>query len=291
MKWFKRVIIFFVVLFVLAIGAHLCYVYSMTADEQYPADTYLSSNIPRRALIITAHDDDAYSVSGTVLKLISDGWEVSQVSFKRKNDAVNNERFYQIAKKQGLKEVALLDLAYRKDTSYESYMAFPYADFPKVFAVDTVYAALATHIERFRPTVIFSLDDVIGGYGHPDHVFISQQVVEYCRQNKGKPGFTVQRIYQAVFPPSMAESILVKNSWVTRNPYTLGKKQYQCNGMPLPDVYVNIYDQARQKKAYMNGFSAHDRKNINKASPYYNWYPYWIYFRMFNKEYFRVLKF
>jgi len=61
--------------------------------------------------------------------------------------------------------------------------------------------------------------------------------------------------------------------------------------MPLPDVYVNIYDQARQKKAYMNGFSAHDRKNINKASPYYNWYPYWIYFRMFNKEYFRVLKF
>ena len=292
MKWLKRIVIILLVLSVLAIGAHLSYVYSMSADEKYPADTYLSSSIPKRALIVTAHDDDAYSFSGTVLQLVKQGWEISQVSFKRINDLEkNNERFLDIAKAEGLKEVSLLDLVYRKDTSHASYMPFPYTDFPKVFNADTVYSALAAHIERFRPTVIFSLDDVIGGYGHPDHVFISQQVLEYCRRNKEKPGFTVQRVYQAVFPPSMAEAILIKNSWVSENPYIIGKKKYNCNGMPLPDVYVNIYASAKRKKEYMNAFSSHDRKNIAKASPYYNWYPYWIYFRIFDKEYFRVISF
>ncbi|RYG46490.1 MAG: PIG-L family deacetylase [Chitinophagaceae bacterium] len=291
MKWIKRILVIVLVIFILMIGGHLSYVYSMSADEEYPADSFLQTDIPKRALIVTAHDDDAYSLSGTVLQLVRDGWEVSQVSFKRINDPENDARFLKIGKAEGLKEVSLLDIVYRKDTSHASYMAFPYADFPKVFNVDTVYKALALHIERIRPTVIFSLDDVIGGYGHPDHVFMSQQVLEYCRRNKDQPGFTVRRVYQAVFPPSMAEAILVKSSWVSENPYTIGKKNYNCDGMPLPNVHVNIYDVAQKKKEYMNSFSAHDRKNIGKASPYYNWYPYWIYFRIFDKEYFRVLSF
>lgn len=291
MKWVRRVLITLLILFVAAIAAHLCYVYSMSPDEKYPADTYLQGNIPKRALIVTAHDDDAYSCSGTILKLISEGWEVSQVSFKRKRDPEKNELFYRLGKKEGLKEVILLDLPYRKDSSARAYMPFPYVDFPKVFNTDTVYAALAEHIERIKPSVIFSLDDVIGGYGHPDHVFISQQVAEYCRRNKDRADFTVRRIYQCVYPPSMAEAVLIKDSWVSENPYIRGKKEYNCNGMPLPDVQVNIYVFAKKKKAFMNGFSAHDRKNIAKASPYYNWYPYWIYFRIFDKEYFRVLSF
>lgn len=291
MKKIRFAVIILAALLLIAVSAHLCYIYSMTADEQYPADTYLNTVPEKRALIITAHDDDAYSLAGTVLTLIRDGWEVSQVSFKRQKDPENNEVFLRAAAKEGLKEVTLLDIPYRKDTSYDAYMPSPYSNFPNIFNIDTVYASLSEEIERVKPAVIFSLDDVIGGYGHPDHVFISQQVVRYCREHKNSPGFTVQKIYQAVFPPSMAEAILIRNSWVTKNPYILGKKAYNCNGMPLPDVQVNIYAEAKKKKEFMNGFAAHDRKNIDKASPYYNWYPYWIYFRFFDKEYFRVLSF
>ena len=88
----------------------------------------------------------------------------------------------------------------------------------------------------------------------------------------------------------MAEAIMVKNSWTEFNPYTEGKKVYKCKGMPLPDVGVDIASQGGSKKEYMNGFSEKDKKNIRKFAPYYNWYPAWLYFRIFDKEYFRVIK-
>ncbi|MFT3826627.1 MAG: PIG-L family deacetylase [Chitinophagaceae bacterium] len=275
-------------IFIILVTAHLCYLQSMTAAETYPADNYLSSVSRKKALIVTAHDDDAYSFSGTIFKLVADGWDISQVCFRRTDDE-RNQLFYKVTNRQGLTNTILLSMPYRKDTSYNAWLPFPVERFPEVFNIDTVYNALATLIDSLQPSVIFSLDDSIGGYGHPDHVFISKQVINYCNNNKARPGFPVQKVYQAVFPPSMARSILLKNTTSDINLYKMGQQQYHCTGMPLPDVSVNIYPYARQKKTYMNGFSAHDRKNISKISPWYNWYPSWVYFRIFNKEYFRIV--
>lgn len=274
---------------IILVTAHLLYLQSMKASETYPQDTFLSTVTKKKALIVTAHDDDAYSFAGTILGLVAQGWDISQVSFGRA-DEEKNQLFYSLAKTEGLSNVYLLKLPYRKDTSRNAWLPFPVERFPDVFNVDTIYHALAALIDSLQPSVIFSLDDSIGGYGHPDHVFISKQVIAYCNHNKTHPGFSVQKVYQAVFPPSMAEKILVRNSTSDINLYKMGQQQYHCSGMPLPDVQVNIYSYARQKKQYMNSFSPHDRKNIGKISPFYNWYPWWVYFRIFNKEYFRVVE-
>ncbi|MCX6251900.1 MAG: PIG-L family deacetylase [Bacteroidetes bacterium] len=287
----RKLFFFIVLLFIFAVGAHLFYLNSMTARETYPVDTYLDHVFGKRAMIVTAHDDDAYSFAGTIAKLTGDSWDIRQISFKMK-DSLKNELFYELAKNEELEGVDLIEAKYRNDleTNKMPYMPIPYEKFPSVFNHDTIYHYLSSLIDNYQPDIIFTLDDIIGGYGHPDHVFISKLVVEYCNRNKNNPGFSVKRIYQSVFPPSMAENFLVKNSWSSINPYLAGKKIYQCQGMPNPDVYVFIYPWGRQKKEYMNSFDPLDRKYIAKFSPGYNWYPYWIYFKIFNKEYFRVIQ-
>jgi len=286
-----RTLLIITTLFIMLVIAHLLYLNTMTAKEVYPEDHFLQHVVHKKALIVTAHDDDAYSFSGTIYQLIQDGWEISQVSFKREEEE-RNRIFYALAKQQGLMQVTLIDGYILPSAKNKTpYKPVPYAHFAEVYAIDSVYHQLSDIINAYQPSVIFSLDDSIGGYGHPDHVFISQQVVRYCNEHQHMSDFPVQRVYQCVMPPSMAESILVKNSWASANIYTEAKKQYGCNGMPLPDVCINIYQQAANKKQYMNSYSAHDRKNIAKISPYYNWYPSWLYFRMFNKEYFRTLSF
>ncbi len=57
---------------------------------------------------------------------------------------------------------------------------------------------------------IFTLDNNIGGYGHSDHLLVSQLVLDECTRRKNDSGFAVNYIYQAVFTPSMAENILTK---------------------------------------------------------------------------------
>jgi len=276
-------------LFVAFVTVHLFYLNSMAAIETYPADSFLEKASGKTAMIVTAHDDDAYSFSGTIFKLVSEGWTVRQISFKRKEEE-KNEMFYKVGRLQKLQGIDLIATKYRNDLDTNTRPYMPVTDFDAVFNHDTIYSDLSALLDKYKPEVIFSLDDSIGGYGNSEHVFISRLVVEYCNRNKDVKDFSVKRIYQAVFPPSMAEAIMVKNSWTEFNPYTEGKKAYKCKGMPLPDVCVDIADQGASKKEYMNGFSEKDKKNIRKFSPYYNWYPSWLYFRIFGKEYFRVIK-
>ena len=266
------------------------YVRSMKADEKYPEDSYLGSVNNKTAVIVTAHDDDAYTFSGTIAKLVSEGWNIRQISFKRRDER-KNELFYSIARIEGLKGVDLITPDYRidLDTNKATYMPFDLSLFPVIFRTDTVYGELEKLLNKYKPVVIFSLDDSIGGYGHPDHLFISRQVVEYCNRNRVNPGFFVKRIYQFVFTPSMSRKIILENSWSKISPFREGMRIYHCAGMQVPDVEIKISSWSGVKKDYMNSFSAHDRKNIQKFAQFYNWFPAWIYFRIFDKEHFRVI--
>ncbi len=60
--------------------------------------------------------------------------------------------------------------------------------------------------------------------------------------------------------------------------------------MPAPDVQVNIAAFGGLKKKAMQSYST-EQNSIRKFWPYYNWYPGWIYFRIFNRDFFRIIKF
>jgi hypothetical protein len=67
------------------------------------------------------------------------------------------------------------------------------------------------------------------------------------------------------------------------------KRVYRTDGVPLPDVEINFYDYVRKKKECMPAYTT-EQNSIKKIWPYYNWYPYWIYFRIFNRDFYRVVE-
>jgi len=86
-----------------------------------------------------------------------------------------------------------------------------------------------------------------------------------------------------VYPPSMNENI------TTDYPvYREAKKMYANNPLPIPTVEINISCVGGQKMAAMRDFES-QKRNLKKFWPSYYMYPGALYFRIFDKEYFRVI--
>ena len=278
----------------ICISLHLYYLSTLAATENYPEDSYLETAPNKTALIIVAHDDDMVGSSGTISMLCQAGWKVREMCFyqqgglylekNRIKNPVRKKSLEQVAKIQGMWGIDPVDLNFRNDMNTEKpYMPMPYSKFPENYKIDSLNTIIGNYIEQYKPTVIFSLDNIIGGYGNPDHVLIGQLVVNYCREHKHDAGFTVKKIYQPVFAPSLAERVLRKLPV-----YIEAKKVYQCDGMPLPDVQINIYPYASQKKEAMVAYTT-EQNSLRKFWPYYHWYPSWIYFRIFDRDFFKVI--
>jgi len=292
-KLLRYTAILFLLLFI-AIGIHIWYLTTLSAKEKYPEDQYLLSAPNKKALIIVAHDDDIVGTTGTLTMLTRNGWQIREMCFYQQGgrynekDSIKNPKrklaLQKAAAIQGLAGIDPVDFNFRNDMNTEqSYMPMPYANFPVNFKTDSLLKIIGAYINQYQPAVIFTLDDVMGGYGHPDHTMMSQLVRQYCELHKNDPGFSVKRIYQPVFPPSLAENIM-KDMPV----YQQAKKVYNCNGAPLPDVQITVTDYASEKKQAMAAYTT-EQNSIKKIWPYYNWYPAKIYFRIFDRDFFRII--
>jgi hypothetical protein len=282
--------------------------------ESYPGDTSLDSLDNRNALIIMAHHDDSYGTVAVAKWLCDRGWDVRAFYFRApsyQRDTVRElngiESTGKVVQIIGLKEFTMIGQPLRKD-SVISDMNVPYGEFDQVFRRDTIERIIAGLISTYRPSVIFTLDDQIGLYGHSDHVFVSRAILNLCRKHQSDDQFPVTMIYQSVLPPSMAEGVMVKyqklhyfhNFWgmgqLIRNRgfgesvYTKAKKIYACDGMPPPDVQFRIDSLSVYKKRFLESWARSEKKNLKRFVPFSYWYPHRIYFKMFNYEYFRTIR-
>ncbi len=271
-------------------AGHILHLSSLAPKEEFSEDHFLDSTTNKTAIIIVAHDDDAISCAGTISRLTDEGWDVTTLCFygswKSEDNSLRKEELQKAAAIAGIKNLELfdVDIAYGSDTVAKPWMPVPYHRFKEYFKLDTIRYIITNAIFKYKPSVIFTLDDSMGGYGHPQHVAISRCVNDVCRLFKDTVDFPVKKIYQSVFPHSMSENILGDMP-----AYQSAKNVYGVTGMPNPDVYVSIKDKGVQKKGFMCAFET-QQQSIRKIWPYYNWYPSWIYFGIFSKEYFRTLE-
>lgn len=288
------VIVFFVIVLILAIAGHLIYLTTLAAEETYPEDTYLDTETNKVALIIVAHDDDMATSAGTITRLCKNGWLIREMCFYQqggmyfKKDSTKNPirklTLLKVADIQGLAGVDPIDFNFRNDMNTEkSYFPMPYEQMYNNYKIDSLNGYISRYIEAYKPSVIFTLDDKLGGYGHPDHVIISKLTLDYCLTHQNDPDFPVKKIYQAVFTHSMAERIMG-----SMPVYNEAKKVYQIDGPPEPDVQVNIYPFAKVKKAVFQAYTT-EQNSFKKIWPYYRYYPYWIYFRIFDRDFYKVI--
>lgn len=261
-----------------------------SAPETYPEDICLDTMANKRALIIVAHDDDDCMMSGTIAKLTSKGWTIKQLSLEMHNvSGENRNPAYIIC--EGSERI-LEDGLYRPgmDTIKYPYMPIPYDEIKKQFLREKVTNALITQINEFNPSVLFTLDNIKGGYGHPDHVFLSQLVLDLF--NEGK--ISAQLIYQSVLTKHIEAEIdkymaPKMKKWGYPQASPAANKLYGIDGMPEADVQINITDQAEIKMAYLRAYPENVRKNLRKFLIYYEDFEAKTYFSVWNREFFRII--
>lgn len=294
MKKARHFLITALIIGLIAIAGHIYYISILAPTEKYPEDSYLLSAADKNALIIVAHDDDMATTAGTITQLCKNGWNIREMCFYQqgglyfKKDSAKNpirkQSLQQAVAIQGLQGAEPMDFNFRNDMATEKpYMPMPYSNFPVNYKLDSLTSIIAAYIEKYNPSVIFTLDSVIGGYGNPDHVMISQRVIDYCRKHKNDSGFSVKKIYQPVFPPSQSERVLTKMPV-----YNEAKKVYHCDGMPIPDVQFSYGETSKEKKEVMQAYTT-EQNSFKQICPYYSWYPHWIYFKIFDRDFFKVV--
>ena len=261
------------------------------ATEIYPEDTYLDTVANKRALIIVAHDDDDCIMSGTIAKLTANGWTIKQLSFEVHNTPGENRNAAHIICEGS--EKILEDGLYRpgEDTVKYPYMPIPYEEIKKQYLHEKVATALIARVNEFNPSVLFTWDNIKGGYGHPDHIFISQLVLDLFKEDK----INTQLIYQAVITRHMETEIdrwqkPKMEKWGYPQPGPAADKLYGIDGIPEPDVQINITDQAETKMTYLRTYPENVRKNFRKYIPYYEEFDAKLYFSIFDREFFRIIE-
>ena len=261
------------------------------AIEIYPEDTYLDTLANKRALIIVAHDDDDCIMSGTIAKLTANGWAIKQLSFEVHYTPGENRNAAHIICEGS--EKILEDGRYRlgADTVKYPYMPIPYEEIEKQYLHEKVAAALIARVNEFNPSVLFTFDNIKGGYGHPDHIFISQLVLDLFKEDK----INAQLIYQGVITRHMETEIdrwqkPKMEKWGYPQPGPAADKLYGIDGIPEPDVQINITDQAETKMTYLRTYPENVRKNFRKYIPYYEEFDAKLYFSIFDREFFRIIE-
>jgi len=288
----------FIVLVVLCVTTNSCKtmddVSQFAATETFPTDTLLQSISPKRAMIVIAHDDDMCAMSGTIAKLNNLGWEVAVISFTKTNE----RNAAQVkACRNILDTVMFVNLQPHEfrndlDTTKQQYYAIPKALFAKVFNKSIIEAELIQIINSFAPTVFFTLDNEIGGYGHPEHVLISQMVLDLAVAKTITPTY----VYQSVFTDHMENTIMTRHSermksWgFPGNEWDEAKKTYGVAGMPQPNVQVNITDVAVLKMNYLRSYNKRERKVLGFYIPEFEEHKAEKYFSVFDREFFRIIK-
>ncbi|MDN4164444.1 PIG-L family deacetylase [Cytophagales bacterium LB-30] len=286
MRVAKFIALFALISVFVLLVAHLLYTFSFRAVEQFPADTQLEHMVNKTALVIVAHDDEASTFAGTIAYLRSKGWKVDFLCFyKRENaeiEALRKSEALQAGRIQQLRNVELIDLNMQKKPL--PYIAVPYSDFEEYFFIDSVEAAIAKAIVKSNPSIIFSLDDVIGGYGHSEHVLVGQLSRKMANQLNSEGKAHVEYLYHHVYPSSMANRMMADQPV-----YEISKKIYNCTGMPEANVQITISPFSYEKMSTIKAYASQHR-NLKKFIKHYHLYPHWLYFRIFDKEFFRVIR-
>ena len=262
--------------------------------ENYPKDTTLSNIMNKKAMIIIAHDDDMCGTAGTISMLNDAGWEIRVLSFPSSEE---RNKAHKSACKNILDSVLFFNISngeLRNDLNENKnpHKAISKIRFKKIFNYDIVEKELIEQVNNFEPSVIFTLDNLVGGYGHPEHVFISQMVLDLSKNDSINPFY----IYQNVMTNHMENTIMERVSKKMKewgfpgDDWEIAKQKYDVNSQPEPTTEINIEKYAQQKMNYLRSYNKRERQVIGFYIPAFEDYDAEEYFKIFDREFYRVIQ-
>lgn len=267
-------IVFFVVADLILVGFILAR--ARLNDMKVPIRRDLfAPGAPRRIMAIWAHPDDEITSAGTLSALTKSGADLTLVYLTAgeaaRDTGYSREELAKVRRDEAKAAGALLGASHVE-----------VLDFPDSGLTTTdpalAKAAIAGLIDRFQPGVIVSFDEQVGFYGHPDHVQTGRWVREVV--DEGAPSVT--RLYQATLPKALV-SLALKLVQAFRDNYPTDP----ARGLPPATLAFPIASQAKTKRRLLDVHTS-QAKVIADVQPYYDRVPAWLYYRLFDREYFAL---
>lgn len=250
-------------------------------DESVPK-TYVLPGIGEgvTVLAIWAHPDDEITCAGALSQMAKAGARVVLVYLTR-GEAAQDTGYTpdELVKVRTLEAKAAGRLL---GADAVEVLDFPDGGLSRIDP-EKAKAAIAELIGRYRPQVLVSFDEKVGFYGHPDHVRTGMWVRELF-ENPTREGAWPRLLYQVTLPRALVR-LALRLVDAFRNNYPKGKGE----GLPPPQIAVNIAGEALTKRALLD-VHASQARIIADVQPYYDRLPAWLYYRLFDREYFVQLR-
>ena len=252
-------------------------------DHDIPKQDQLVENDQKqRILVIFPHPDDEVTVAGTLMKLKDDGHEIQMVCLTRgekgKSSGIEDEVKLASLRSEEMKKAA--EIIGADELHLEDY---PDSGLEKI-GLDSLKEIIRSLIDEIDPDVLISYDSKVGLYGHPDHRLTGLAVEEIFLEEKGRPEFAPQEMYQVTLCKKQVKLALKLSSGFQRN-----YPEDPALGLPKPDF--SIETQAYFPRT-LEVMQAHQTQQavLKDLMPFHDKVPVWIYSRVFDREYFREVK-
>ncbi len=279
MKKTLRVLAYLLLLLLLLPIGGLIFLRAYFNDGSVPTDYELvPPGHPKRVLVVFPHPDDEITLAGTVCRLKAEGFETSVV-YLTQGEAGSTGG---LTERSQLGETRSLEA--REAARILGFDRFAIHGFPdsglENVSLDTLKQVVLDEINSFRPSVVFTFDDKVGLYGHPDHRATARAVFELVRGQQGQTGFPVRRVYGVTLPPGMIKAAMkVSATFAARYPKEPGA------GLPAPDFAVTATPFGQQKHGAVKAHKT-QWQVLGDLQPLNGLIPPKIYYWVFAKEYF-----
>ena len=225
-----------------------------------------------RILYVVAHPDDEVLMSGTMSILKRKyGLPVKALYLTHGEDGPT----FDLVPKSGLLQRRTLELGEVKSILELDELVIK--DYPDRYLADQDYAQVLVVVKeemvRFSPTYVFTFDENIGMYGHSDHVCAGKAATAAAAECP-----TVKGVFQMTLPKGML-NLAMKVSKTFRERYD------REHGLPSPNVRFRMYRYAKYRLAVTR---AHKTQTavMRELQPSYDKLPIWLYYAVFDREYF-----
>lgn len=250
-------------------------------DESVPAASGLfAPGSPKVLMGVWAHPDDEITSAGTFARMArEEGARLVLVYLTRGEGSRASGRTREdMARERTLEARAAGDVLGATEVVVLDFPDGGLATADDAAAKDAIRGLIA----RVRPSVIVSFDERVGYYGHPDHVRVGRWVRDVVNGGAAEVDFPVRRLYQATLPKPMID-IALKMVDAFRKHYPTDP----ALGLPAPTVAVRIPPAATAKRALLDVHKSQVGV-VRDMQPYYDRVPAWLYYRIFDREYFAL---
>jgi N-acetylglucosamine malate deacetylase 2 len=188
----------------------------------------------KTALFVFPHDDDVICCAGTSQLLREKDWKIYSLTLTKDADS-----------KQAAKRV----MEWNNSMKILGFTQYTHLFLPNnpweniqrnelVFwneKTDSLETLIYRFIMKYKPSLVFTFDTIIGGYGHPEHRLTGKAVYRVFKTHEKDKNFPVKRLLHSTMPEKLEQV------WLVNNPaYLLTQKYAGPATLPEPNVAVDV---------------------------------------------------